>query len=197
MPTRRLERSLERDGCSLIVGIDEVGRGALAGPLVSASVVLPRNCRLKLADSKKLSQSRRLYLANKIIDQCIDFGIGVVNAQEVDELRLTNATSLCYERSLECLGSYFSKVIIDGNYDYLKDYEIAITQVKADENCSVVSAASIIAKVYRDTLMQGSAKSITYYAFEKNVGYATKSHKAAIEKFGLSSMHRKTFISTI
>lgn len=195
MSLGRLEKTLRQDGHSLIAGIDEVGRGALAGPLVSACVILPQNSKLSLTDSKLLLPSKRALIAKKIICHCLDFGIGLVSSEEIDQLNITESIRLSYLRSLVDLGCGFSRIIIDGNYDYLCDYnDVSLTQVKADKYSKVVSAASILAKVFRDNIMHDTDKVVPGYSFNKNVGYGTKDHIESIKLLGLSKLHRKSFV---
>ena len=166
----------------LIVGIDEVGRGSWAGPLVAAAVLL--NSPIEgLTDSKLISAIKRSKLSDEILQTAGGYGIGWVTADEIDILGLTKSVSLAMQRA----------IIIDGNYNFLKEYENVETLIKADLLIPSVSAASIIAKVARDNFM--ADKSLVYpgYGFEKNVGYGTKQHLEALNKLGLTDIHRKSF----
>lgn len=189
----RLENSLRREGATLICGIDEVGRGCLAGPLVAGAVVLPSSWRGSLRDSKLLSRSVREQLSGQIIRKSLGYGLGWVDNFEIDELGMTQAVTLAYERALEAMELDISLIVIDGNYNYLSEYEIAQTLVKADQKVSCVAAASIIVKVARDEFMRKLCHKYPEYCFERNVGYATKVHQEAIRKFGLTDIHRKSF----
>ncbi len=189
----RLENSLRREGATLICGIDEVGRGCLAGPLVAGAVVLPSSWRGSLKDSKLLGRSVRERLSGQIIRKSLGYGLGWVDNFEIDELGMTQAVTLAYERALEAMELDVSLIVIDGNYNYLSEYEIAQTLVKADQKVSCVAAASIIAKVARDEFMRKLCEKYPEYCFERNVGYATKVHQEAIRKFGLTDIHRKSF----
>jgi len=189
----RMENSLRRSGQLFVCGIDEVGRGSLAGPLVAAAVVLPSGWRKPLKDSKLLSFARREALSEYIIDNSVGYGIGWVNNIEIDSLGLTEAVRLAYLRSLEDLKCEFSSIIIDGNYDYLSEYEISQTIVKADQKVSCVAAASIIAKVARDQYMISWAGEFEGYGFNTNVGYGTKKHLECLATKGLTDLHRKSF----
>ncbi|MDP4038355.1 MAG: ribonuclease HII [bacterium] len=191
--TQALENKLKREGNIIVAGIDEVGRGALAGPIVSAVVVLPNSCRLVLKDSKLLSQEKRIKLAFEILNKSLDFGLGLVNNREIDKLGITAAIKLCYLRTLEDLNTPISRLIIDGKYDYLSEFTLSLTTVKADKSCACVAAASIMAKVYRDEIMRSLTSYYEDYDFGNNVGYGTKKHLNAIYKNGLSDLHRKTF----
>lgn len=189
----RLENSLRREGATLICGIDEVGRGCLAGPLVAGAVVLPSNWRGRLRDSKLLTRIQRERLSEKIISKSLGFGLGWVDNVEIDGLGVTQAVTLAFERALEAIELDVSLIIIDGNYNYLSEYKIAQTLVKADQKVTCVAAASILAKVARDEFMRKLSKQYPEYCFDRNVGYATKVHQQAISEFGLTDIHRKSF----
>ena len=176
----------------LIVGIDEVGRGSWAGPLVAAAVLL--NSPIEgLTDSKLISAKKRSKLSDEILQTAGGYGIGWVTADEIDILGLTKSVSLAMQRAIEKISVEYEKIIIDGNYNFLKEYENVETLIKADLLIPSVSAASIIAKVARDNFM--ADKSLVYpgYGFEKNVGYGTKQHLEALNKLGLTDIHRKSF----
>jgi ribonuclease HII len=189
----RLENSLRREGATLICGIDEVGRGCLAGPLVAGAVVLPSSWRGRLRDSKLLTKSARKWLSEQIIRKSLGYSLGWVDNCEIDELGVTQAITLAYERALEALELDVSLIVIDGNYNYLSEYGIAQTLVKADQKVNCVAAASIIAKVARDEFMTKLSTKYPEYCFNSNMGYATKAHQKAIRKFGLTDIHRKSF----
>lgn len=183
---------------SFIVGIDEVGRGPWAGPLVAAAVLLesnfavPKNSSWKLDDSKKLNMDQRKNAAQGVRQNAIAVGIGWVSSQNVDELGLTEAVRLAMRSAIDQLDAEYNEVIIDGNYDYLalpKSKAI----IKADGSILAVSAASIIAKVARDHYMLMAAERFPGYGFEKHVGYGSATHRAAIEKLGLTPLHRRSF----
>jgi ribonuclease HII len=189
----RTENALRKDGYHLICGIDEVGRGSLAGPLVAACVILPSNWRIGLKDSKQLTASKRQELDAKIKTKAMAFGVGLVGNREIDEKGLTESVRLAYERALENMPSGFSIAIIDGNYDYIKDYQCSRVIVKADSKVACVAAASIIAKVWRDEFMKEQSNYFIGYGFESNVGYATKQHLEKIAMDGITPIHRKSF----
>lgn len=191
--TMRLENSLRRDGKLFVCGIDEVGRGCLAGPLVAAAVILPANWRKTLKDSKLLSAQMREELNEYILEKSLASGIGWVDNIDVDELGLTQSVRLAYMRALEDMNSGFSIAVIDGNYNYLDDFEVAQTLIKADQKVSCVAAASIIAKVARDKYMSKQSEIHPEYDFINNVGYGTKKHREALMNNGLTSLHRKSF----
>jgi ribonuclease HII len=176
----------------LMIGIDEVGRGALAGPVYAAAVRL-RSEISGLDDSKKLSKIKRQELSKLIISSA-DVGIGWSDQTEVDELGLTKAVGLAMKRAIEHLIIETDEVIIiDGNYNFLPDFNNVKTIIRADGSVACVSAASIVAKVARDNKMAELAVRYPNYGFEANVGYGTKKHKSAISQFGLCAIHRKSF----
>lgn len=191
--TMRLENSLHREGRLLVCGIDEVGRGCLAGPLVAAAVILPANWRKPLKDSKLLTEQARNKLNDYILDKSLANGIGWVDNSEIDELGLTESVKLAYLRALENMQTDFSLAVIDGNYNYLDEFEIAQTLIKADQKVSCVAAASIIAKVARDNYMLERSIEYPKYDFGNNVGYGTKKHLEAIANDGITNLHRKSF----
>ena len=191
--TKHFERILNKEGRYLVCGIDEVGRGCLAGPMVAAGVILPANWSVPLDDSKLLTQKKRNELYEIIMQGALAAGVGWVSNQEIDCLGLTSSVRLAYLRALEQMNCEFSVAVIDGNYDYLDDFGISKTIVAADSKIACVAAASIIAKVSRDNYMTQIADKFGGYGFETNVGYGTKKHADAIIRNGLSSLHRKTF----
>jgi ribonuclease HII len=191
--TMRIENTLRSQGYNLVCGIDEVGRGSLAGPLVAASVILPQNWRKPLKDSKQLSPKTRQELSKYVVDKALAYGIGWVSNQEIDQVGLANSLQLAYLRALEAMDFEFSIIVLDGNVDYLKEYEISQTIVSADQKVACVAAASIIAKVARDEFMRKQANIYHYYGFENNVGYGTSSHLEAIKNQGISRLHRNSF----
>jgi ribonuclease HII len=189
----RLENSLRRDGHLFICGIDEVGRGCLAGPLVAGAVILPANWKKPLKDSKLLTEAARIDLNEYVLQKSLARGIGWVENTEIDEMGLTEAVRQAYLRAIEDMNAGFSLAVIDGNYNYLDEFDIARTLVKADQKVSCVAAASIIAKVARDNYMREKSSEFRDYDFASNVGYGTKKHRESIAVNGLSSLHRKSF----
>lgn len=175
----------------MIVGIDEVGRGCWAGPLVAGAAILHRPIE-GLNDSKVLSKKRRNELA-EIIKQNADVSLGWVSSAEVDELGLTEAVRLAMQRAIDGLVTPYQEVIIDGNYNYLS--HIAGTQaiIKADGSVPAVSAASIVAKVARDTYMEQLTEEYAQWEFAKHVGYGTALHKSLIDKYGICDLHRRSY----
>lgn len=184
-----------------ILGIDEVGRGPLAGPLVIGAVILPDDERpwfKELRDSKKLTAKKREEL-NKLILKEASTGLGWVEASELDEIGISKALKLATKRAVKQVQSLhisFSQIIIDGKVNFLSDTPLAkytSTCIKGDDKIREISSASIIAKVARDHYMVELAKKYPEYNFDKHVGYGTKTHVAAIYKYGLTSEHRKSF----
>lgn len=175
----------------MIIGIDEAGRGAWAGPLVAAAVALKKPIA-GLADSKKLSSKQRLVLAEEIRLHA-HVGIGSVDAQTVDEVGLTKATSIAMEDALSLITEPYSEVIIDGIFNYLPGTPNVVTLVKADSKIAEVSAASIIAKVYRDQIMHEQSTIYPEYGFSKHVGYGTALHHQMIRQYGATPIHRMSY----
>ena len=183
----------------IIAGIDEVGRGCWAGPLVAGAVVLDKPIE-GLRDSKKLSKKQREKLAPLIHEQALAVGIGWVTPEELDVSGITMAVKLAMERALAQLRTNYSEeremvsaVIIDGNINYLPEEPLAEAVIKADDTVPAVSAASIVAKVARDQYMEQMALAHPAYGFEKHVGYGTAAHIAALTEHGVTPLHRLSF----
>jgi|SRR5665213_899067 len=174
------------------VGIDEVGRGCLAGPLVIGAVILKEPIE-GLKDSKLLSKKRRLELSEIIYREALAATLGWVWPHEIDILGLTEATRLAITRAIDLITIEYTSILIDGNTNYLKDNPKAITMIKADNLIPEVSAASIIAKVARDSYMEEIAEYFPEYSFSDHVGYGTASHMAAISSYGPCVLHRLSF----
>jgi ribonuclease HII len=177
----------------IIVGVDEVGRGAWAGPLVVGAVILGPAKPEGLTDSKLLTRNRRLELAQIIKSQAIAAVTGWVSHGEVDELGLTAATGLAISRALKQIKQPYDEIIIDGSVNFLRDNPKTLCLPRADKTIPAVSAASIIAKVERDEYMQAQAKIHKLYGFEKHVGYGTRFHIEAVSKLGICSIHRRSY----
>lgn len=179
---------------SCIAGIDEVGRGPLAGPVVACAVVIPDHFECKLIkDSKLLSSKQRLEAYECLRRHAISYGIGIVYEQDIDRFNIRNATRLAMEKALALLNYTVKIVLIDGDMKIDTDIPQK-TIISGDRLCLSISAASIIAKVYRDSLMAGYAKKYPQYNFLKNKGYGTKEHVKAIVENGPCPIHRKTFL---
>ena len=182
------------DGVQTICGMDEAGRGPLAGPVCAAAVILPPHCQLPgLNDSKKLSDKRRRELFPIICDQALAYGIGFATEQEIDERNILQATFLAMERAVAQLRLRPDLLLIDGNRE--KDFGIpAKTVVKGDSLSANIAAASVLAKVTRDDLMLELAKTYPQYGFDIHKGYGTQAHYAALRQFGPCPIHRKSFL---
>lgn len=175
-----------------IVGIDEVGRGCLAGPLVAGAVVLDKRM-YKLRDSKLLTKRQREVLSARIQTKALAYATGWVTPQEIDAVGMTKATSLAMRRALEQITCDYDEIIIDGSINYLKPNPKARAIVKADQTVPVVSAASIIAKVARDQFMTDIATKYPQYQFDHHVGYGTQLHRDMLKLHGYCDLHRMSF----
>lgn len=189
-----IEDAFFEQGLQVICGVDEAGRGPLAGPVCAAAVILPVHLELPgLTDSKKLSDKRRRELFPQIQQQAISYGIGFASEKEIDEINILQATFLAMERALNQLSVRPDLTLIDGNRE--KDFGIPVkTVVKGDSLSANIAAASILAKVSRDDLMLEAAKQYPQYGFEVHKGYGTKAHYEALEKYGPCPIHRQTFL---
>lgn len=176
----------------ITVGIDEVGRGCWAGPLVAAAVSLSAPME-GLRDSKKLSSKRRKQLAGIIRTEASALGLGWVTPQEIDTLGLSRAVGLAMERALAEVSINYDELIIDGNINYFPKNPKARAVVRADDSVSAVSAASIVAKVARDAYMAQLGDKYAGYGFAAHVGYGTATHLAALKKYGVSDIHRLSY----
>ena len=177
---------------TITAGIDEVGRGCLAGPVVSAAVILKEGIDLDiLKDSKKISFKKRLEVSEHIKSHS-HYSIGLASVDEILDLNILQASLLSMKRALEQLTVKPDLTLIDGSYapSGIKNYK---TIINGDEKIKVISAASIIAKVYRDNLMIKLSQKFSNYAWESNFGYGTKAHLDGLKKFGITSHHRKGF----
>ncbi|HEX5456641.1 MAG TPA: ribonuclease HII [Candidatus Saccharimonadales bacterium] len=176
-----------------ILGIDEVGRGAWAGPLVLGAVILGESRIRGLKDSKLLPPEARRKLSERIYKRCVFASLGWVTSNELDEIGLTAATTLGIRRALSGFDFRGSEMIIDGSINYFKEYDGARCIIKADRSVPAVSAAGIIAKVARDDYMKKLAVKFPAYGFDSHVGYGTKVHRLNIEKHGACPEHRSSF----
>lgn len=174
---------------SFLVGIDEVGRGCLAGPVVAAAVILNKEI-IGLKDSKKMTKIKREQVDKLIRKDAISFSIGISDVEMINAHGLTFAVSNAMRLALDGIRTSYKRVIIDGNYNFLKDIKNVELVIRADDTIPAVSAASIIAKVYRDNLMTELSKKYPLYNFEKNVGYGTKHHLDMLKLHGPTNIHR-------
>ena len=182
------------EGFEVVCGIDEAGRGPLAGPVCAAAVVLPRDLEIEgLNDSKKLSDKRRRVLFDEITAQAVTYGIAFATEQEIDEINILQATFLAMRRALAQLSIQPSIALIDGNRE--TDFGLPVrTIVKGDSLSANIAAASILAKVTRDDFMLEQAKLYPEYGFDIHKGYGTKAHYEALRKYGPCPIHRRTFL---
>lgn len=189
-----IEHSYYSEDIQLICGVDEAGRGPLAGPVCAGAVILPKDLEIPgLTDSKKLTDKKRRELFPVIQEQAIAYGIGFASQQEIDEINILQATFLAMQRALDQLTVRPDLALIDGNR--AKDFGLPVkTVVKGDSLSANIAAASILAKVTRDNLMQEMAESYPQYGFEIHKGYGTKAHYAALREFGASPIHRMSFL---
>ena len=189
-----LKVNQEKEISKYIIGIDEVGRGPLAGPVVSAAVRLSKNFNIaELNDSKKLSKSKREEVYNLIINKC-EYQLGISNVEEIDKLNILQATFLSMRRAINKfkLPSNY-KILVDGPWSFDKANKNILPKIKGDSIYPSIAAASIIAKVYRDNLMLNLSKEYSNYLWERNSGYGTKKHIQAIKLHGITKHHRKSF----
>lgn len=181
-------------GVKVICGVDEAGRGPLAGPVCAAAVILPEHLEIPgLTDSKKLSDKKRRELFPVIQEQAIAYGIGFASEQEIDGINILQATFLAMQRALDQLTVRPDLALIDGNRE--RDFGLPVkTVVKGDSLSANIAAASILAKVSRDDLMVKMAETYPEYGFDVHKGYGTKAHYAALRKYGPCPIHRMTFL---
>ena len=199
------EDELYGRGAFYIAGVDEVGRGPLAGPVVAAAVILPKDfVLLGINDSKKLSEKKRESFFEIIKEQAVAVGIGLIDNFVIDEINILEATKLAMKQAVCEAGQNLIKnhgappehLLIDAVV--LKDVEIPQTNiVKGDENSISIAAASIIAKVTRDRMMDSFHLTYPHYGFNKNKGYGTKAHYEGISKYGICEIHRRSFLKKI
>ena len=189
-----IEHSHFDRGIRVICGVDEAGRGPLAGPVCAAAVILPPDLEIPgLNDSKKLTDKRRRELLPIIKEQAIAWGIGLADHNEIDEINILQATYLAMERAIAALPVKPELALIDGNR--AKDFGLPVeTVVKGDSRSASIAAASVLAKVTRDDLMLEMAKEYPGYGFEVHKGYGTKAHYAALTEHGPCPIHRMSFL---
>ncbi len=194
-PSLVLERALWASGHDVVVGIDEVGRGAWAGPLTVGAAVLPKDRRVyKVRDSKMLTEREREQLFDRVAGWCQAWSVGHASQQECDDLGMTAAQKLAARRAIDDLGvGEPDKVLVDGNWDFIGR---GTTQrvIKGDATCLSIAAASILAKVTRDRMMRDEAPHFPAYDFELNKGYPCPRHKSALRAYGPTSIHRRSWV---
>ena len=176
----------------IIAGVDEVGRGCLAGPVVSAAVILKKDVQIKnLKDSKKLTFEQRIEVSKDIKKNSF-FSIGVASVKEIEKLNILQASLLSMKRAILSLPKKPDLILVDGIFAPQNSIKCR-TIIKGDEKIKCISAASILAKVYRDKIMIKMSKKYKNYYWNKNFGYGTKQHIVGLKKYGLTTMHRKNF----
>ena len=191
------EKRAGEQGFSAVCGIDEAGRGPLAGPVCAAAVILPPDCDIPgLNDSKKLSEKKREALFPVIQEKALAFGIGWATAEEIDRVNILQATFLAMARAVEALPTPADYALVDGNR--MPPLPIpGETIVKGDATSASIAAASILAKVSRDRLLRQLDEEHPEYGFAKHKGYGTKAHYEAIRKYGLLPEHRRSFLKNL
>lgn len=189
-----LENEIYAEGFSLVCGVDEAGRGPLAGPVCAAAVILPRGLEIDgLDDSKKLSEKKREKLYDDIVNAAVSYGIAFASVEEIEQYNILGATFMAMNRAIEQLSPKPELALIDGN----RNKGICIESrcvVKGDSKCADIAAASILAKVTRDRYMLEMAEKYPQYRFEQHKGYGTKLHYEMLREYGPSPIHRRDFL---
>ena len=191
------EMEIRAKGFTAVCGIDEAGRGPLAGPVVAAAVILPEGIQLPgVNDSKKITEKKREILFDFVKEHALAYGIGEASETEIDEINILQATFMAMRRAVEALQLPAYYALVDGNR--IQGLPIpAETVIGGDGKVLSIAAASILAKVTRDRYMRDMAAQYPEYGFEKHKGYGTKAHYAAIEQYGICPLHRKTFLKKV
>ena len=190
----KLENEIYDSGVALLCGVDEAGRGPLAGPVYAAAVILPRGCEIPgLNDSKKLSEKRREELFAVICEKALSYGIARAEVEEIEERNILGATFLAMNRAIAQLSPQPALALIDGNRNTVIEVPSRCV-IKGDSSCADIAAASILAKVSRDRYMLAMAETYPEYAFEQHKGYGTKLHYERLREFGPSPIHRPSFL---
>lgn len=196
-PTFEFEEMLRHGGVEYIAGVDEAGRGPVAGPVTAAAVILPIGKFIEnVRDSKQLTGNQRESVAAAIKENAVDFSVAHIPNETIDSVNILNATRLAVMKVIESLKIQPQVILIDGKFLNLKD-RTCISIVKGDSTIFSIAAASILAKTSRDALMLGFAEEFPNYSFEKNKGYLTADHLQAIRNHGFSPIHRKSFSITL
>ncbi len=192
-PTLSVEKQLWADGHEVVVGLDEVGRGAWAGPLTIGAAVLPTDRRVYgVRDSKQLSEVRREDLFERVGEWCVTWSVGHASHEECDELGMSEAQRLAARRALDALGLVPDMVLMDGRWDFVGGPNTR-TIVKGDASCLSIATASILAKVTRDRIMRAAAEDHPGYDFERNKGYPCPRHQLALAGYGPTAIHRRSW----
>lgn len=197
MELKEFDKSFLSNSIKYIAGVDEAGRGPLAGPVVAAAVIFDEPTKIpKVNDSKKLSEKLREELYDEIIKKCKSYGIGIVYQTEIDEINILQAALKAMQLAVFNLTTEPNLILIDGNKSFNSKIQTK-TIVKGDSKSFSIAAASILAKVTRDRIMQNESKKYPEYLWNKNKGYGTKEHIEAIKKFGKTEFHRNSFLKNI
>ena len=196
-PGREIEDALRAEGYDIVCGVDEAGRGPLAGPVCAAAVILPRGVTIEgLDDSKKLTEKRREALYGDIIAAAEAYGVAFATVEEIEKLNILGATYLAMNRAIAALGVGIDLALIDGNRNAGIEYPSRCV-VKGDAKCVSIAAASVLAKVTRDRYMRALAEKYPGYGFERHKGYGTEAHYAAIRALGPCPEHRPSFLRSM
>lgn len=191
------EAEVKARGFAAVCGIDEAGRGPLAGPVVAAAVILPDDIQLPgVTDSKKITEKKREMLFDFVKENALAWGIGEASETEIDEINILNATFLAMHRAVDALQCPADFALVDGNRISGLDIPSECV-IGGDGKVLSIAAASILAKVTRDRYMREMAQQYPQYGFEKHKGYGTKAHYAAIEQYGICPLHRRTFLKKV
>ncbi len=197
MPDFTYESNAKLKGFKFICGVDEAGRGPLAGPVCAAAVILPDDCQIEgLNDSKKLTEKKREALYDVIIEKAVSFSVAYGTLEEIEQYNILNATYLAMNRAIEGLNIPADYALIDGNRVPTGIKVPCETVVKGDAKSCSIAASSILAKVTRDRLLLEYAKEYPEYGFEKHKGYGTAAHYDAIKKYGVLPIHRLSFLKS-
>ncbi len=197
MPDFTYENSALAKGFEVVCGVDEAGRGPLAGPVCAAAVILPKNCEIEgLNDSKKLTEKKREALFQVIIEKAVAYSVAFATVEEIEEHNILNATYIAMNRAIEGLSVKPQYALIDGNRVPKGISVPCETVVKGDALVCSIAAASVLAKVTRDRLLLEYAEKYPEYGFEKHKGYGTAAHYDAIRKFGVLPIHRMSFLKS-
>ena len=193
----KYENAARAKGYKAICGVDEAGRGPLAGPVCAAAVILPPDCVIEgLNDSKKLSEKKREALFDVIKDKALAYSIAMASEKEIDEINILQATFLAMKRAVDSLSIKPDYILVDGNRDPMFGTDTELV-VKGDSLSASIAAASVLAKVTRDRFMLEIDKKYPQYQFSKHKGYGTKLHYEMIAEYGISDVHRRTFLKKL
>lgn len=194
-PSRKVEASFSRNGDDFVAGLDEVGRGAWAGPMVAAAVVIPWGAKIRgVRDSKLLNEGQREEVAHEIQLNAAAWSYGVVSHKEIDRLGLTEANRLVLERALYALREPVAHALVDGKYKFQLPASATFI-VGGDRSEFLIAAASVLAKVFRDRLMRMAQHLYPEFHFDRHKGYGTAFHQRMVHTYGITSLHRKSFFT--